>query len=92
MISTGTEQSATTNLQIIYFFYKHQYCAEFCSYLVNITRQIFSTETVYHYMCVLHQEILEIDCACAKTQHKLPKFTRASEIKSDMISLQSLSG
>ncbi len=43
-------------------------------------------------MCVLHQEILEIECAHAKTQHKLKKFTRASLVKSDVISMQSLAG
>ncbi len=41
-------------------------------------------------MCVLHQEILEIECARAKTKHKPKKFTRASVVKSDMISLETL--
>ncbi len=43
-------------------------------------------------MCVLHQEILEIECARAKTQHKPQKFTRASVVNNDMISLESLAG
>ncbi len=43
-------------------------------------------------MCVLHQEILEIECARAKTQHKRQKFTRACVVKSDMISPESLAG
>ncbi len=41
-------------------------------------------------MCVLHQEILEIECARAKTQHKIQKFTRASVVKSDVISMELL--
>ena len=43
-------------------------------------------------MCVLHHEILEIECARAKTQHKPQKFTQASVVKSDMISPESLAG
>ena len=43
-------------------------------------------------MCVLHQEILEVECARAKTQHKLQKFTQASVVKSDVISMESLAG
>ncbi len=43
-------------------------------------------------MCVLHQEILEIECVRAKTQRKPQKFTRAYEVKSDMISPDSLAG
>ncbi len=35
---------------------------------------------------------MEIECARAKTQHKPQKFTRASVVKSDMISLESLAG
>ena len=41
-------------------------------------------------MCVLHQEILEIECARTKTQHKSQKFTQASVVKSDMISQELL--
>ena len=43
-------------------------------------------------MCVLHQEILEIECARAKTQHKHQKFTRPSVFKSDMFPSESLAG
>ncbi len=41
-------------------------------------------------MCVLHQEISEVECAHAKTQHKPQKFTRASVVKSDTILLEPL--
>ena len=43
-------------------------------------------------MCVLHQEILEIERARTKTQHKSQKFTQASVVKSDTISMESLVG
>ncbi len=43
-------------------------------------------------MCVLHQEILEIECVRAKTQHKPQKFTRASVVKNYIISAELIAG
>ncbi len=53
----------------------------------------FYHAVVYNWICVcIDQEILTIECMHRKTQHKSQKFTRASVVKSDIISLESLDG